>query len=74
MKPGDKVILVSLPPDLLEGLPQEDQDAIQAVVGQPVELDDIEAVLHFIDSTGDHHMIWVGLDHIKPVEEIEPAG
>ena len=33
-----KMILTSVPDDLLRGLPAEDQVAIQAAVGQPVEL------------------------------------
>ena len=34
--PGETVVLISLPPGLLQGLPQEDQNAIVAVVGNPV--------------------------------------
>jgi hypothetical protein len=33
-----KMILQSVPDGLLHGLPAEDQAAIQAAVGQPVEL------------------------------------
>jgi len=36
--PGDIVVLVRIPPGLLEGLPQEDQNAIAVIVGKPVLL------------------------------------
>ena len=32
--PGDTVVLVSVPPELLRGLPEEDQKAIVARVGR----------------------------------------
>jgi hypothetical protein len=37
-KPGDMVVLTAVPPGLLDGLPQEDQHAITAMVGKPVLL------------------------------------
>ncbi len=37
-RPGDMVVLTAVPPGLLYGLPQEDQHAIAAMVGQPVLL------------------------------------
>jgi hypothetical protein len=47
------VLLTSLPPGLVDGLPQEDQDAIVAIVGKPVLLvgydEDRRAELHFDD-------------------------
>jgi hypothetical protein len=52
--PGEMVLLKSIPPGLLDGLPQEDQNAIMAIVGKPVLLveyddDDGRAELHFDD-------------------------
>ena len=48
---GQQVIFLALPPGLLEGLPEEDQRAIAAMVGKPVTLvaydDDGRAELHF---------------------------
>jgi len=36
------VVLTSIPPGLLDGLPQEDQNAIVAIVGKPVLLVEYE--------------------------------
>ena len=36
--PGETVVLTSIPPGLLDGLPQEDQNAIMAMIGKPVLL------------------------------------
>lgn len=33
---GERVALVAIPSGLLDGLPEEDQRAIQAIVGKPV--------------------------------------
>jgi hypothetical protein len=33
---GQRVVLVAIPPGLLDGLPDEDQRAINAIVGKPV--------------------------------------
>ena len=74
--PGETVSLTSIPPGLLEGLPQEDQNAIVAIVGKPVLLvgydQDGRAELHFDDPfdvrTGDYshsHSIWVAPEFIK---------
>jgi hypothetical protein len=67
---GEQVILLALPTGLLEGLPDEDQRAIAAMVGKPVTLvgydEDGRAELHFEDPadarTDVHrhtHFIWV---------------
>jgi hypothetical protein len=57
------VVLNQLPPGLIDGLPQEDQEAITAIVGQPVLLLGYEelgrAKLKFTDSSGVTHFIWV---------------
>ncbi len=37
-RPGEHVLLIALPPGLLDGLPAEDQRAISAIVGKPVTL------------------------------------
>jgi len=74
--PGEMVSLRRIPPGLLDGLPEEDQDAIVAIVGKPVLLvgydDDGRAELHFDDAfdgrAGDYshtHSIWVPLEFIE---------
>jgi hypothetical protein len=37
-KPGDTVVLIEIPPGLLDGLPTEDQEAICDAVGKPIRL------------------------------------
>jgi hypothetical protein len=70
------VSLTSIPPGLLEGLPQEDQDAIVAIVGKPVLLvgydADGRAELHFddpfdvrTDDSSHTHSIWVAPQFIE---------
>ena len=74
-KPGDTVVLKSVPPGLLDGLPEEDQRAIEAIVGKPVLLveydEDGRAELEFDDpfdgvpGTCNHtHSIWVAPEFI----------
>jgi hypothetical protein len=74
--PGEAVVLSRVPPGLLDGLPQEDQDAIVAFVGKPISLagydDDGRAELYFDDlfdgRTDDHshtHSIWVAPEFIE---------
>jgi hypothetical protein len=68
LKPGSLVILQSASSSLLRGLPEEDQAAIQAIVGQPVTLAGYswgQAELEFTDSQGDGHTIWVETDLIR---------
>jgi hypothetical protein len=52
------VLLKSIPPGLVDGLPQDDQNAIVAIIGKPVLLvgydDDGRAELHF-DERGVKH-------------------
>ena len=75
-RPGETVALTSSPPGLLNGLPQEDQNAIVAIVGKPVLLvgydEDGRAELHFDDPfdirTDEHshtHSIWVAPEFIE---------
>jgi hypothetical protein len=62
-KPGDYVVLTGVPPELLEGLPREDQAAIVEVVGEQVLLvgyeDDGRAKLQFTDKYGTIHFVFV---------------
>ena len=70
MRPGDLVVLLSVPSTLLRGLPQEDQDAISAAVGKQVTFAGMsygQAELEFKDSAGDDHTIWVDKYFIKRV-------
>jgi hypothetical protein len=69
LQPGDLVIILSVPPTLLSGLPEEDQVAIRAVIGKPVIFTGMsygQAELEFKDSRGDEHTIWIDADQIKP--------
>ena len=71
-EPGTTVVLKSVPPGLLDGLPQRDQRAISAIVGKPVRLvdyDDVgQAELKFTDTRGDIHYIYVKPEFIRPAE------
>jgi hypothetical protein len=55
-RPGDKVVLIEVPPGLLDDLPTEDRKAISNVVGKPIVLneydDDGRAELEFNDADG----------------------
>jgi hypothetical protein len=73
---GESVVLVAVPPGLLDGLPDEDQRAITAIVGKPVMLvgydEDGRAELHFPDpfdvQTDEYshtHSIWVAPKFIE---------
>jgi hypothetical protein len=62
VRPGQMVILKSIPPTLLRGLPLEDQEAILAIVGRPVAFAGYsygQAEIEFVDEAGDGHSIWV---------------
>ena len=74
--PGEMVLLTSIPAGLLEGLPQEDQDAIVAIVGKAELLagydEDGRAELHFddpfdarADDYSHSHSIWVAPEFIE---------
>jgi hypothetical protein len=71
-EPGTNVVLKSVPPGLLHGLPRSDQEAITAIVGQAVRLvlyDDVgRAELEFTDQRGDIHYIYVKPEYLRPVE------
>ena len=70
-KPGDTVVLIEVPPGLLDDLPIEDQQAINEVVGKPVLLNDYDnagrAELEFKDHNGDFHFIYVSPAFIRAV-------
>ena len=74
---AERVVLVAIPPGFLDDLDEEDQRAITAIVGQPVELvgydEDGRAELTFPDPFDVHtdeysstHTIWVEMEFIKP--------
>jgi hypothetical protein len=73
---GDSVVLVAIPPGLLDGLPEEDQRAIRAAVGKPVMLVGYDnggrAELYFADpftvqtdESSHTHKIWVATEFIE---------
>ena len=69
-RPGTFVVLKMVPQGLLSGLPDVDQEAIRAIVGQAVllvEYDDSgRAELEFKDSEGTIHSVWVDPIYISP--------
>jgi len=73
---GENVVLVTVPPGLLDGLPAEDQRAIRNIVGKPVTLVGYDeggrAELHFADpfdvqadEYSHTHKIWVAPEFIE---------
>lgn len=69
LQPGDLVIVLSVPPKLLAGLPEDDQVAIRAVIGKPAKFAGMsygQAEIEFRDEQGDEHTIWLDADKIKP--------
>ncbi len=66
------VIVGTIPPGLIDGLPPEDQVAISEVVGRPVRLsgyDDLgRAELEFTDSLGSIHFVYVNPTSIRVAE------
>ena len=77
-KPGNRVILVELPPGFLHDLPEEDQYAIKSAVGKPVRLneydDDGRAELEFKDCNGYFHTMYVAPEFIRAMSESERDG
>jgi hypothetical protein len=70
MQPGDPVLLLSVPPTLIAGLPEEDQQAIRSVVGKTVTFAGItygQAEVEFRDSQGEEHTIWVDTNRIRSI-------
>lgn len=74
-QPGDFVVLARLPEGLLDGLPQEDQEAISEVIGKPMKLNEYDedglAELEFTDAKGVIHFIYVDPNAIRNSEEEE---
>jgi hypothetical protein len=79
LRKGEQVMLLGLPPDFLNGLPEEDQRAITAMVGKPVTFlgyDEIGSVeLHFedpfrppTDESSYSHSIWVRPEFIRRIQ------
>ncbi|HEV2205303.1 MAG TPA: hypothetical protein VGR36_02110 [Candidatus Acidoferrales bacterium] len=68
-KPGDKVILVGLPPHFLNDLPAEDQRAISGIIGSPIRLNAYDeygrAELEFKEKNGTIHFIYVERRFLK---------
>jgi hypothetical protein len=68
-KRGDSVIVTAVPAGFLDDLPNEDQQAINAVIGKPVllkEYDDAgRAELEFTDDHGTIHLIYVHPSFIR---------
>jgi hypothetical protein len=68
-KPGDRVILTAIPPELMNDLPSEDQQAITEILGKPIVLnaydEDGRAKLEFTDRSGNFHFVYVRQDFIK---------
>jgi hypothetical protein len=66
---GGKVVLEKLPPGLIDGLPEEDQRAICAIVGIPIRLsgydDDGRLELEFVEANGTGHFIYVDRQYVK---------
>ena len=65
---GDIVVLTEIPHGLLDGLSIEDQQAIYAIVGKPVRLNEYDrdgrAELEFMDHDGVIHFLYVSADAI----------
>jgi hypothetical protein len=71
-KPGERVVLEKLPPGLLDGLPEEDQRAISAIVGVPIRFsgfeDDGRLKLEFVEDCGTIHSIYVDRQFVKAIK------
>ena len=61
-----------LPPGLIDGLPEEDQKAILAIVGIPIRFTGIEkggrVRLEFVEQNGTMHAIFVDRQYVKAAE------
>ena len=68
-RPGDLVVLERLPDGLVDGLPEEDQQAIKEIVGRPVMLNEYDedgrAELEFTDQNERIHFIYVSPGFIR---------
>lgn len=81
-KPGDKVILVGLPPYFLDDLPEEEQRAISRRVGTSIRLvewDELgQAEVEFNYRIGKHeiiyHTLWVPAQFVRPIKSKRKGG
>ena len=68
-KKGTKVVLQKLPPGLIDGLPEEDQRAIRAIVGTPIKFSGFDELgrleLQFVEKDGTGHSIYVSRQFVK---------
>ena len=71
-KPGDRVVLVGLPPGFLDNLPCESQTAITAMIEKPVEYRGITRTsewerveLRFVEYSGRIHYINIDPSFIR---------
>ena len=66
---GEMVVLIAIPPRMLDNLPEEDQLAIKEIVGKPVLLNEYDdagrAELEFKDRDGHPHYLFVAPEFIK---------
>jgi len=78
LKPGDKAVLVEVPPGFIDDLPAEDQKAISKVVGKPVKFNghDVlgQAELEFRERNGTYHTIWVKPEFVRSAEKAKTLG
>lgn len=62
-KPGELVVLIEVPRGFSDDLPQEDQQAINEIVGKLIVFNEYDedgrAELEFEDRNGNGHKIWV---------------
>jgi len=70
-KPGELVVLIEVPRGFLDDLPQEDQQAINEIVGKPIALNEYDdagrAELEFRDRNGNIHFIFVDPKFIRRI-------
>jgi len=68
-KPGDKVVLIAVPPGMLDDLPSEDQQARMQLVGKPILLtgynESGRAELEFRIGSADFRFICVSPEFIR---------
>jgi ankyrin repeat protein len=68
-------VLAAVPPGLLDDLPLGDQQAINEVVGKPIQLNEYDengrAELEFKDSSGNFHFIYVSPEFLRACKDSE---
>ena len=71
LQAGDIVQVRGIPATLLEGLPDEDRDAIQACVGKQFPIAAFDefgnAEIEFVDGGGDFQTIWIDGTHLRKI-------